>query len=216
MGAWHFAAAFLLVVLAVLAVVTSVLFSGLACSGDSSQCASSSDKNGVYEGTVVRQDGVPFRSGTVLVEFASRSSVGEPRVAFHTDDRGLICFRWANEALYPKLFTQSGAPLFARYQGYAYASEGPAASLGEWRDLEGRSPPPRCGSSDAGIPWYRAGDASGQWQAWLLLALPFAAFLLGSGAMAGYRERKSRRLLRIGWAVLVADALAFPLLWHLI
>jgi hypothetical protein len=152
----------------------------------------------------------------VLVEFASRSSAGEPMVPFRTDGQGRICLVWANESAYPSLFTQSGQPLLARYRDYAYASEGPAASLGGWRDLEGGDLPAGCESSDAGIPWYQAHDASSRWQAWLLLALPSAALILGCGAMAGYGNRRSRRLLAIGWAVLATDALAFPLLWDFI
>jgi hypothetical protein len=171
----------------------------------------------VYEGIVVTEDDRPYRGRPVLVDFASRDEFrDEPRVRFTTDDSGHLCMVWARESAYPTLYTPDGAPLFARYQGYRYAGEGPAAALGGWQALEGRPVPAGCQTTDASIPWYDAFHASHSWQAWLLVAIPAAAILILLLAAIRYDGPESRRLLRAAWLLLLVEAIAFPVLWGFI
>jgi hypothetical protein len=87
------------------------------------------------------------------------------------------------------------------------------SSLGPWRDLEGRDPPPGCEEGDAGIPWHRASDAKSSWQYWLLLILSIAAtLLLGSTSLARHRDY-ALPLLVGGAALLAASLVAGLLLW---
>jgi hypothetical protein len=200
--------AVLLIVIAGLMLLANAFRASFACSTDSSTCARSTEKNGVYETTLVDQAGTPYRSREFLVEFRALRS-GD-RVAFRTDRSGHVCIQWASESSYPLLLTAGGDELYARYVGGQYQE--PVSSLREWQDLEGREPPPGCQQGDRGIPWYRAEGATGSWQYLLLQALPAAAILALLLALVGHGLLWSRRVWMLGALLLASEAIVWLIL----
>lgn len=176
----------------------------LTCAWDTSYCAASVEKNGVYEGTLTL-DGHPYRSAEFEVAFTSRR--GLPPVAFRTDARGRYCIRWASEAVVPFASTPGGESLAGQMEGTA------TVGLEGWRDLEGREPPPGCEEGDAGIPWNRARDATSTWQYWLLIVLPLAAIACLALSLLARRSRYARPLLASGVLLLASDLVAGIVLW---
>ncbi|MDQ2631156.1 MAG: hypothetical protein M3Y75_09330 [Actinomycetota bacterium] len=168
--------AILLIVVAALAALAHVFFTGFGCVWDTSTCAESSEKNGVYEGFLRTGSGEPYSSSVFTVGFGSRE--GDEEVPFRTDEDGHYCIRWAEED-------------YATVRGPNSESistpEG-GNSLTSWRDLNGRDPPPDCQESFVGIPWYAAEDAETTWQYWLLVVLPLAAIAVLLAALIGRRS----------------------------
>lgn len=200
-------AAAMIVMAAALALLQFVAI-GLSCAWDTSYCAASVDKNGVYEGTLTL-DGHPYRSSEFEVAFESRRNL--PRVSFRTDERGHYCVRWASEAVVPYASTPGGEML--SNQAADVPGEPSAEGLGDWRDLEGREPPPGCEEGDAGIPWNRAKDATTTWQYWLLIVLPLAAIVALVSALIAWRRRYARWLVTSGGLLLAVDLIAGAVLW---
>lgn len=196
-----------MIVVAVALVLLQVVATGLSCAWDTSYCAASVDKNGVYEGTLTL-DGRPYRSWEFEVGFESRR--GLPRVSFWTDEQGRYCIRWASEAVVPYPSTPDGESLRGSKEG------APAVALSEWRDLEGQEPPPGCEAGDAGIPWNRAKDASSTWQYWLLIALPLTVIACLVSSLLFQRRRHARYLLVSGFLLLGADLIASAILWGIV
>lgn len=200
----HIAAAVLLIFAAAGMALLHSLATSFSCAWDTSNCAHSSEKDGVYEGTLRTLDGDPYRSSEFDVGFGSRP-IGD-KITFRTDARGRFCIVWSAERVVPSATTPSGYPLVGR--------DGEnIPGLGGFRDLEGRDPPPDCQESDEGIPWNRSDDADSTWQYWLLLLLPLAAiaFLVAAVAMRG--SFYASRLLVLGASLLAANLVAGAILW---
>lgn len=200
------ALAALMLVVAASAGVAQWLATNLSCSQDTSYCAYSLEKTGVYEGTLRTYDGRPYRSAEFEVAFESRRD--HPPISFQTDEAGHYCIRWAPERIAPSARTPSGEGLWGRERGFM--------GLGEWRDLEGRDPPPGCQESDEGIPWNRADDPERTWQYWLLTLLPTTAFFLLLWALIGRRSRRAVLLFASGAGLLALDLVAFSILWDIV
>lgn len=182
------------------AAVIAVLHWGateFSCSWDTSYCAKTTEKNGVYEGALETREGRPYSSAELEVEFESRRDL--PPVSFRTDEAGRYCIQWALERIYP----------FARTPG----GEEELGSLSEWRDLEGQIPPPGCEEGDEGIPWNRAEDASSTWQYRLLMVLSLATLLLSAFALFGRRSRYAYSCLAAGAVLLGIDLVVGAALW---
>lgn len=196
----------LLIAAAGAAAFLHVVATGLACAWDTSYCAHSVDRSGVYEGTLRTLDGEIHRSAPFAVSFESRRDLSA--VSFKTDERGRFCIVWARESIYPLAYTPAGEHLSGRSGG-----EGAIPGITEWRDLEGRDPPAGCQEADEGIPWNRAEDATSTWQYLLLVLLPAAAALLLALALVGRRRPRARSLLAGGALLLGVDLVAGAILW---
>jgi hypothetical protein len=192
--------AVLLIPVAALAAFAHVFSVGFACAWDTSTCAESSEKNGVYEGFLRTADGEPYRSSVFTVEFGSRE--GDDEVPFQTDENGRYCIRWAEED-----FATVNSPT-----GEAIHTQEGDDYLGSWRDLNGLDPPSGCQESYEGIPWYAAEDAESTWQYWLLIVLPLAAIAALVSALIGRRSRYGLPLLSAGGLLLGMDVLAWLVL----
>src|SRR4051794_34096168 len=108
----------------------------LGCAFDTSNCAYTHEKNGVYEG-VLRHRGRALENRRFSVAFESRS--GEDDVAgFRTDADGRYCIVWADERITPFASTAGAADI----------------ALRGWRETS--DPGPRCQTADEGIPWNRS------------------------------------------------------------
>jgi hypothetical protein len=195
--------AIVLIVAAALVGFAHLFFVGFACSGDTSECAQSSKKNGVYEGTLSYPDGRLYRSAEFEVAFASRKN--ESDLTFETDAQGHYCIRWANERTYPTATTPAGEPLAGSGTG------GP--SLGPWDELSFFGAPTDCEEGSGGVPWNRADDAESTWQSRLLILLPLASIAAMIAALLGRRSRYALRLFVAGGTLFAADLLAFVVLW---
>lgn len=196
----------LMIVVAASAGLAQWIGAELSCSLDTSNCAYSVEKTGVYEGTLRTNDGRPYRSAEFEVTFESRRD--HPPISFQTDEAGRYCIHWANERSVPFAKTPSGEGLWGRESGFL--------GLGAWRDLGGSGPPPGCQESDEGIPWNRASDPERTWQYWLLTLLPFATFVLLLSALIGRHSRRAVPLFASGGALLALDLVAFLILWDLV
>lgn len=200
------AIALLLIVLGAALAFVHHFGTALSCGTDTSNCAESTEKNGVYAGVLRDLDGAVYRSAGFEVAFESRSREDLPKVHLRTDGRGRYCVVWPRERVVPFPSDEAGTLLSGRDE--------PLIGLGDWRDLEGADPPPGCEETDAGIPWNRADDAESSWQYWLLLALPITAALAAAMALATQRTRLGRPLLLTGSALFVADLAIGAVLWN--
>ena len=196
------------VVLAVLLIVAAAAVllghfasSGFSCFWDTSTCASSTEKSGVYEGALLTQDGRPYRSSPFTVEFGSRA--GEDDVPFRTDEEGRYCIHWADEET-ASVRGPDGV-LLSNELGYT--------SLDGWRDLGGRDPPPGCQESFLGVPWSGAEDKESTWQYWLMALLPVAAILALIAALISWRAPRALFFLRSGAVLFAADLVALVIFW---
>jgi hypothetical protein len=198
------ALAILMILAAAVLALLQFVATGLTCAWDTSYCAASVDKNGVYEGTLLFGNR-PYRSSEFEVAFTSRRD--RPKVSFRTDERGHFCVRWASESIVPYASTPDGESLTSRDDGSV------VNGLSGWRDLEGREPPPGCEAGDAGIPWNRAEDATSTWQYWLLIVLPLAAIACLVLSLVAPRSRYARPLVGSGALLLVTDLIAGLVLW---
>jgi hypothetical protein len=204
LGAGDVVFAIVLIVAAGLLALAHLTFVGLSCTGDTSECAHSIDKDGFYAGSLRYPDGRPYRSAEFELAFATRDD--RPHVPFETDAEGRYCVVWANERVYPSASTPSGEELLGN-RG--------SSSLGPWEELNGRDPPPGCHESNEGVPWNRADDAEQTWQSRLLTFLPLASIAVLLAALAGRRTRYALRLFLAGGLLFAADLVAFVLLWFL-
>ena len=174
---------------------------GFSCAWDTSTCAESTEKNGVYEGFLQGADGEPYRSGVFAVEFGSRA--GEEYVPFRTDEDGHYCIRWAEED-FATVRSVTGESI-STPEGNSY--------LGSWRDLDGSDPPPGCQESFANVPWSGAADKESTWQYWLLVALPIAAIFVLFAALGSWRTPSGPSRLKWGGLLLAGNLVAFVIVW---
>ncbi len=173
--------------------------SAFACGWDTSYCANSRDKNGLYTGVLVDRQGRRLTETSFSVLFESRRDA-DPRDVdgFSTDARGRYCIVWAQESVTP----------FARVDGYETSIDVP------WEPLNGDDAPPGCQAGDNGIPWNRADDlkTSAQFIALPALAGP-AMILLLVGLVVGARRPAWPRTA--GLALTAASTLLAAVLWLL-
>ena len=146
---------------------------------DTSYCAESRAKNGLYRGVLTDRRDRTVTSAPFTVAFESRRD--ERDVAgFSTDAQGRYCIVWAEERITPLAHVDGSQPRI----------EAP------WRPLNGARPPHGCQAGDGGIPWNRADDLGSSVQ---FLALPAIAILSAilllvglAGTPTGRRARKLR------------------------
>lgn len=179
--------------------------SAFSCSLDTSYCAKSRKKNGIYTGTLLTTDREPAANVQFTVSFESRA--GEDPVAFRTGDDGSFCIRWAEESVTPSI-EQSGLIL----QGSEVAQD---RRLTDFQTVEegGGGPLPGCQEGDAGIPWNRADDLRSSWQFALMVGLAAAAGLIFLLALLRSGMRTSIGVLRVGLALLGAAVVATAAGW---
>ena len=165
---------------------------GFACGTDTSYCAKTTERNGIYTGTLRDPADRPVVNTEFDVHFASRGSE-RPRVTFTTDERGRYCILWPHEAVLPSTHV-TGA-----------TTGGP--SLGGWLPLEDAAPPPGCQTGDAGVPWHRAEDFASGWQFLTLLglaALALVALVAGAANWLGRGRFWARLAVTLTAVALVA------------
>lgn len=174
--------------------VLGVLFgAAFACSTDTSYCAESREKNGVYAGVLVDDRGRVLRDAKLTVWFESRDD--EPPVRdFTTDARGRYCFVWASERSIPDVEARTADATIPSHR---------VRSTANWRSLRGANPPAGCQTTDARIPWMRADDASDSPEFVITLLVPMlsgAVLLLGLG-----RGRFGTLCRRVGTVLTLAS-----------
>jgi hypothetical protein len=175
----------------------------LVCSQDTSYCAESTDKDGIYRGELVNRDGSPAANTEFTVSFQSREN--EPDLAFMTDANGAFCFRWAQESITPHV--QESDLLIPD-------PEFPDTRITDFK--ESTAGPPDCQSSDARIPWHNAETLKSSWQYVLMMGLAAGAALLFLLALLRAREPSSAAVGWIGGALLGAAVLATVLGWFVL
>jgi hypothetical protein len=170
----------------------------LACGWDTSYCAQSRDKNGVYRGVLVDRHARTVTGTAFSVAFESRRSARPRDVSgFSTDAQGRFCIVWAQESITP----------FLHVDGSVTSIRDP------WQPLNGANPPPGCQAGDQGIPWNRADDltSSAQFLAVPAVAGPGMVLLLVALVLGG--APTARRPRTAGLALTVASTLLAALLW---
>lgn len=171
---------------------------GFACGMDTSYCAQSRDKNGVYRGVFVDGQGRTLTDTAFSVAFESRRGARPRDVSgFSTDAHGRYCIIWAQERITPS----------AHVGGSEWSIRDP------WQPLNGASPPPGCQAGDQGIPWNRADDltTSAQFLAVPAVAVPGVVLLLVALVLGGAPTARNPRTA--GIALTVASTLLAALLW---
>ena len=174
-------------------------FSAFACAWDTSNCALSRDKNGVYQGVLVDLQGRPIRNADFTVSFESRRSAHPRRVSgYSTDAQGRYCLIWSQERIIP----------FAYYNGSG------TSIRGSWQPLDGASPPARCQAGDQGIPWRRADDlrSSVQFVAVPALVIPGSVLLLAGLLLGG--APSAARVRTCGFVLTAAGTVLAVLVWY--
>jgi hypothetical protein len=154
------------------------LAGSLACALDTSYCAFSHEKDGVYAGILRDADGHKLPNREFSVAFESRRDMG--RVGgFSTDRDARYCIVWANERITP----------------FASAGGGPSIAIRDsWRRTRDSARPAGCQSGDEGIPWNRADDRLDRPQFRVPVALGAAGMvLLAVGLVGGAKRRVARR-----------------------
>jgi hypothetical protein len=188
--------AVLMVLAAALMVLVHWTASDVNCFWDTSTCARSVEKDGVYEGTLQTDDGQLYRSSEFEVRFGSREQ--EPKVSFQTDENGSYCIVWAEDS-YASATTPGGESL---------------SGLGSWRDLGDRDPPPGCQESDEGVPWQNTEELESTWQFWLLIILPIAAIIVLGWGLVVRRTDRALAVFSAGTLLFVVNLLAFLVLYR--
>lgn len=176
----------------------------LTCSQDTSYCAESTEKDGIYRGDLVNLDGTPAANTEFTVSFQSRED--EEDLAFTTDASGAFCIRWAQEALTPYLQDQDLLIAGREFPGDKRITDFKESTAG----------PPSCQSSDATIPWQNAEDLKSSWQYVLMMGLAAGAALLFLLAVLRPGEPSSASVRRMGAALLGAAVLASGLGWFIL
>jgi hypothetical protein len=169
-----------------------------ACGFDTSYCAYSHDKNGIYQGVLVDRRGRTLTDTTFTVAFESRRRAHPRDVSgFSTDAQGRYCIVWAQERDTP----------FAQFDSSETTIEQP------WRALNGAQPPPGCQSGDQRIPWNRANDltSSAQFLAVPAIVVPGAVLLLVAVALGA--APSGRRARSAGLLLSAASTALTALLW---
>jgi hypothetical protein len=183
---------------AALAWTAAVLFAhwmlaSLTCAWDTSYCAHTREKNGIYQGVLVDSNDQPIAGTPFTVAFASRRD-GRDVGGFSSDGDARYCIVWARERITPFVHFASGRETSIR---------------GPWRPLHGPNPPPGCQSGDRGIPWDRADDLKSAPQFLLVAVLGFATMGLLLLGLALGRVRAATRVRGLGVAMtIVATAAA--------
>jgi hypothetical protein len=163
----------------------------LACAFDTSNCAYSHEKDGVYEG-VLSARGRPLDRRRFSVAFESRS--GKPPVAgFRTDRDGRYCIVWAQERVTP----------------FASTAGAGSIALRDWRQTS--EPPPRCQTADEGIPWNRSDDRMSRPQFIVPVVLAAAAAVPLLILLIGGPTR--RGAVRAGVAMAAVTTVAVAAVW---
>jgi hypothetical protein len=178
---------------AVLVLLVHWAAAGLACGWDTSNCATSHDKNGLYQGVLDERRGEPFTNTPFTVAFESRRHAHPREVAgFSTDAEGRYCIVWAQERITP----------------FAHVADLTRPIRGARQPLNGTDPPPGCQTGDQAIPWNRADDLRRSLQ---FLSVPAAVvpgmILLLVGLVGGASSRRAGVVL-----ILTGTAVA-ALLW---
>lgn len=124
-----------------LLVACTVLFlhfvlGSITCGWDTSYCAESRDKNTMYVGELVTEDGRVLADTPFTVRFESRND--EPVSGYRTNADGMACVLWTDEAVSPNAYVDG--ELVARLE---VPGEDDAVD------------PATCQTSDASIPWNR-------------------------------------------------------------
>jgi hypothetical protein len=152
--------------------VAHMLWGQLICSGDTSACALSRNKDTVYAGRLVDERGRPLPNTRFAVDFPSRK--GEPPVdGLRTDATGRYCVLWAFErgSAYARIRMPGQPTQFVRFSP---------------RESTVPGTPAGCVTPDAGIPWNRSDDVTSTWQyrSPQVVAI-VAALLLAGGLVLG-------------------------------
>ena len=177
------------------AVVLMLLFdwsrAAFACSEDTSYCVETTERNGIYTGTLRDPADRPLANTEFEVDLESPG-----RDTFTTDERGRYCILWPDEG-----------PISTQVAG---ASTG--TSLGSWLPLEDAAPPPGCQTGDAGVPWHRAKDLTSSWQFLTLLSLAGLALAALVAGAANWRGQ-GQRWASLSWGLTAVALLAHVWLW---
>lgn len=179
-------------------VVGSHWFAAMAgCAMDTSYCADSRHKDGVYTGFLVDGDGRPAASKDFSMSFESRHQFGrQGLVKFTSRPDGSFCIVWGQEAIKPGALVDD--------DGRQYVGQDAT-----WRPLRGQDPPAGCQTSRRGIPWHRALDYASSPQYLLVLMLGAAG---GLALVAGRALSATRRA---GLALTAATTAAALAVWFL-
>ena len=173
----------------------------LSCGLDTSYCAHSREKNGIYAGVLRDRRGDPVTDSRFRVTFESRHrSRPGPVGGFSTDRTGHYCIVWASERI---------TPFFEADDGARGAIEDP------WRPLNGAAPPRGCQPGDQGIPWNRADDLERSPQFVSVAAIGFASIALLLVGLVRNRARFAGRVRALGVALAVAMTIVGAVLWFL-
>lgn len=195
-------------VLAAMVFTANFVGAASACSGHTSYCAASTEKNGVYRAALFGFDGKPYRNARIRVLFNSRIDIhGDIDVTYRTDAKGHVCIVWARESLRPYAMTWFFSPVQVRHTG--------GKGFGEWRSLHEVGLPAGCQQSSATIPWHRASDLRSSWQYWLILLASLSSMLALSLALLLRRRQLSRYLTAVGVLMLFVGLIAGVILWSL-
>jgi hypothetical protein len=170
-----------------------------ACAWDTSYCALSHHKNGVYRGVLADPMGGAPPNASFTVTFESRRDADPRDVGgFSTDTHGSYCIVWALERITP----------------FAHIGGADRRIDGHWQPLRGVKPAPSCQRGDQGIPWNRGSDlkSSPQFASVFAVALPTMGLLL-IGLWVP-RGRVALLVCAAGLALTVATTLLAAILWQ--
>jgi hypothetical protein len=170
------------------------------CGLDTSNCAVSASKNGIYQGVLIDEEYRTWADTSFSVAFASRRS-SRPVGGFATDAHGEYCIVWAHERITPRAHVEDGGP--------SIQVDAP------WRPLNGADPPPGCDAGDEGIPWNRGDDLQNtpQFFSVPVVIVPAAALLLL--ALLIRRTPWTSLCRRGGLALTAVGTLLTAILWSL-
>ncbi len=188
MGRWRRVArpaAVLALIWCLLVLLAHLAAGQLSCGQDTSNCATTSEKNTVFEGRL------PVANAPFQVVFEGGGLVG----GFRTDPLGHYCILWGPD----------GAA------GDVVVNGRESGILGSGTPVHG-VPPTGCRSGDASIPWDRADDLRTSWQFISVVVLALATVsVLGAGLFG--RRRAASPVLATGLALTVATTVLPLVLW---
>jgi hypothetical protein len=156
-----------------------------SCSQDTSDCATTSQKNTVFEGQL------SAANTSFQVAFQGAGLVG----GFRTDRTGHYCILWGPDG--------AGGDIVMNGQG--------SGDLDSGSPLRG-VPPAGCRSGDASVRWDRADDLRTSWQFISVVVLALATMsVLGAGLLVS--RSVATRVLATGLALTVATTVLPLVLW---
>jgi hypothetical protein len=172
-------------------------FGGIACSFDTSYCAMTRHKDGLYRGVLRDRQGNVLADTPFTVRFESRRNERRRDVGgFRSDGQGRFCIVWPSEEITPFI-----------------ELDGTDAIHTPWVSLGRQAPPPGCQPGDAGIPWNRSDDLEStiQFRSVPALLVPAAALLVL--AFLFRMEGAGKLLQRGGLALTAAGTVLAAVLW---